>query len=152
VGGDNHGVELATARYDHRRAAETFLQWLERWGLNAVPEAMVPPMDTEELRKARREAERVAKGAGRRDEVREYHRQVVDWALGRYRTTAEYCGIFATHFSPAATRVDGVEVLLDAMTVYALADVLDDHVATTLMARFDVWLGGPLLKSGQGTV
>ena len=120
--------------------------WLGRSGLDAIPHAPIPPVDTGALAGARSEAERAAATSGRVETLRDLRRTIIDWALSRYREAGLQPVYFGGALEPAEQRRDGIETLLDAATAYLLADVLPDEATTTLLARLDVYLGGPLFR------
>jgi hypothetical protein len=135
-----------TEPYDPARAVQAILAWLDRWGIDAIPSEPIPPFDEGLLTSARAEAERVADAEGRLDQLRRLRRSIVDWAMGRYREARYGAVYFYGALEPPEQRREAIQVLLDAATAYLLVDVLPDDATTTLLARFDVKLGGPLFR------
>ena len=136
--------------YDPERAVETILAWLDRWGLDALPREPIPPIGLAEVEAARAEADRAAEEAGRLEALRDLHRTIIDWAMGQYRQAGLSAVYFTGALEPPDQRRTAIEVLLDASTAYFLADVLPDDTAAALLARFDVYLGGPIFGSAPG--
>ncbi|MEX1169231.1 MAG: hypothetical protein WEE50_03710 [Chloroflexota bacterium] len=133
--------------YDPDRAGETILAWLDRWGLDALPHEPIPPIGEAEIEAARTEAERAAQASGRLDALRDLRRTIIDWAMGQYRQAGLSAVYFTGALEPPDQRRTAIEVLLDAATAYFLADVIRDDTAAALLARFDVYLGGPIFRS-----
>ncbi len=125
-------------------AVQAFLASLERWGLDALPHGLIPPVDEQALTEARAEAERAATHAGRLDSLRELRHAIIEWALGRYREAGLHAVYFSGALEPAEERRQAIEVLLDAATAYLLSDLLPDETMATLVDRLDAHSGGPV--------
>ena len=138
----------ANEPYDAAKAVQTVIEWLDRWGL---PQGPIPPIGQDEIRAARAAAAQAAKAAGRLEALHRLRRTIIEWSLGRYRQEGLQAIYFSGALEPPEQRREAIEVMLDAATAYLLVDVLADEPATTLLARFDVYLGGgifPLEPAG----
>lgn len=139
---EEDGSNAGRDPYDPAKRVLDFMMWLDRFGIDAIPTTMPPPIDHGALIGARAEAERIAMGSGRIDDLHRYRQAIVDWALNVFRRYGLSSIYFMGHSAPAEVKVEAVEVLTDAMAGYLLADLLPEEVAATLFARFDVMLGG----------
>ena len=139
----------STDRSDPVESVGAILDWLDRWGWQAIPHGPIPPEDPAALGRARAEAESVAMGAGRIDALRELRHSIIEWALGRYRVAALGAVYFSGALEPPEQRREAIEILIDAATANLLGDLLTDDTRSTLLTRLDeslgVSLGEPLV-------
>ncbi len=70
---------------------------------------------------------------------------IIEWALGRYRVAALGAVYFSGALEPPEQRREAIEVLIDAATANLLGGLLTDETRSTLLARLDVSLDGPLV-------
>ncbi len=139
-------VAVAAEPYDSTAAVEGVMRWLERWGWDAIPHGPIPPADPTSLRTARSEAEAAATASGRAGALRDLRRSIVDWALAQYRAAGLGAVYFSGALEPPEQRLEAIEVLIDAATANLLGDVLPEEASSTLLGRFDVWVGGPIFR------
>ena len=131
----------STDRSDPVESVGAILDWLDRWGWQAIPHGPIPPEDPAALGRARTEAESVAMGAGRIGALRELRHAIIEWALGRYRVAALGAVYFSGALEPPEQRREAIEILIDAATANLLGDLLTDDTRSTLLTRLDVSLG-----------
>jgi hypothetical protein len=129
----------ASQPFHPEQLVQQMMAWLDRWGL---PQEPIPPIGDREIHVARAAAEQAAKAAGRLEALERLRRSIIEWAMNRYRQEGLKGIYFGGAPEPPEQRRTAIEVILDASTAYLLADVLPDETATTLLARFDVYLGG----------
>jgi hypothetical protein len=126
-------------------AENPILTWLDRWGWGAIPKGAIPPVDPA-IGQARDEAGRTAASTGRTDRVSELRRLVRETVLHQYDAVAFQSAWFVGSNDPIDRRIEVVEMLTDAALAYELFDVLPDWATLGLLARFDVYQGGPVFR------
>jgi hypothetical protein len=140
------GQEAGEASYDHAVGLAVFIDWLNRSGGRAIPSGAIPPVDEDQLWRARSEAEKVAVETGRLDTLRSAHHQIIDWAMQIYRERGLDPVYFQGAMEPADQRRQAIETITDSATAYVLLDVLPVETATMLLSRLGVYHGAPAFK------
>jgi hypothetical protein len=128
---------------DPEAVAELFIAGLERAHRTITALGPFPPADELALGEARAAARHAAETVGRSEGLRRAQHLVADWALQRYRRDGFGAAYLTGWLDDPDRRLELVSVLVDAVTAYALVDVLPDETAATLVARLDIAVGGP---------
>lgn len=122
---------------DPETAAADLIDRLEHSRSDALPEGVIPPADHGALDPARAEARAVAASSGRLDALARAQHTLADWTLGRYQRAGFRAAYLSSWLDAPERRVEVVDVMVDAVTAYALADLLSDESAAALLARFE---------------
>ncbi len=135
---------------DPEDVVAAFIESLERWKSDVLAFRVIPPVDEAVLEAARAEALAVAERVGLGPALKRAQRTMADWVLRRYQRGGYGAVYFSGWQDDADRRLEVVGVLVDAVTGYALTELLSDETAATLVARFDISYGGPDLRHRSG--
>jgi hypothetical protein len=135
------------APLDPEATAARFIGSLERWHASVIEIGLIPPVDRDAIQAARAQASAIAEAAGRGPALARAQRMMADWTLGRYQRAGFGAAYLSGWLDEPERRLEVVSLLVDAVTAYALLDLLPDETAATLVARFDVSYGGPIFRA-----
>lgn len=110
---------------------------LERSHSSALPSGPIPPADREYLEPARTEARAAAERAGRSEPLARAQRMIGEWTLQQYQREGFEAAYLTGWLDTPERRLEVVDVMVDAATAFALADLISDDTRTTLTDRFD---------------
>ena len=127
--------------------AATFIEALERLHWSVIQIGPIPPGDQGVIEAARIEARAVAETAGRGQALTRAQRRIADWTLSKYQRAGFGAAYLSGWLDEPAQRLEVATILVDAVTAYALRDLLSDETATTLVGQFDVSYGGPIFRA-----
>ena len=130
------------APIDPEVAVAKLIDRLEQSRTNALPSGPIPPADPDLLEPARAEARAAADVAGRSEALSRAQRSIADWTLEQYRRQGLGAAYFTGWLDTPERRLEVVDVMVDAATAAALADLLSGDTQATLTARFDELHGG----------
>ena len=139
--------EPLTGPVDPDIAATKFIEALERLRWGVIQIGLIPPCDHDTIEAARIEARAVAEAAGRSQALERAQRRIADWTLSRYQRAGFGAAYLSGWLDEPEQRLEIATILVDAVTAYALVDLLSDETATTLIGRFDVSYGGPIFRA-----
>jgi hypothetical protein len=122
---------------DPEAEVERLIESLSRGRSDALPRGAIPPADDAALEPARAEARAEAERAGRGDALSRAQRLMAEWTLERYRHEGFDAAYLTGWLDSPERRMDVVDLMVDAATAVALADLLADDTRATLMTRFD---------------
>jgi hypothetical protein len=126
---------------DPEAEVERLIDALSRGRSDVLPRGGIPPADDAALDLARSEARAAAEGAGRGDALSRAQRMMAEWTLERYRREGFDAAYLSGWLDSPERRLEVVDLMVDAATAVALADLLTDDTRATLMARFDALHG-----------
>ena len=118
--------------------------WLARWGWSAIPKGAIPPADLERLPESRRQARAIAEANGRLDRLRALHDTIASMLTESYAAVAFRYAYLVGSIDAVERRMEIFEMLVDAATAYELTGLAPEEVLVDLLARFDVYQGGPI--------
>jgi hypothetical protein len=122
---------------DPEVAVERLIDDLSRGRSDALPRGAIPPADDAALGAVRAEARAVAERAGRGEALSRAQRLMAEWTLERYRREGFDAAYLTGWLDSPERRLDVVDLMVDAATAVALADLLPEDARATLTARFD---------------
>ncbi len=122
---------------DPETAVADFIDRLERSHGAALPEGVIPPEDQDVLEQARASAKAAAMVGGLTESMARGQRTMAEWTLNQYQRAGFDAAYFGGWLDAPERRHEVVDVMVDAATAYALAGLLSDETAATLLARFE---------------
>ena len=134
--------EKADEPLDPEHEVEDLIDRLEQSHTRAIPSGPIPPADPELLEPARAEARAAAVRMGRSDALTRAQRMMAEWTLEQYGRAGFGAAYFTGWLDTPERRLEVVDVMVDAATAVAMADLLSDDMQAILTARFDELHGG----------
>ena len=128
---------------DPEAEVERLIDRLERSHTSALPRGPIPPPDDAALASARTAARAAAEGAGRGEVLSRAQRSIAEWTLKQYQREGFGAAYLSGWLDTPERRLEVVDVMVDAATAFALADLLSDDTQATLTVRFDELHDGP---------
>jgi flavin-dependent dehydrogenase len=128
---------------DPEAEVERLIDRLERSHTSALPRGSIPPADVAALASARIAARAAAEGAGRGEALSRAQRTTAEWTLKQYQREGFGAAYLGGWLDTPERRLEVVDVMVDAATAFALADLLSDDTRATLTVRFDELHDGP---------
>ena len=134
--------ETAEDGLDPEDEVEALIERLEQSEWNALPNGPIPPADRTLLEPARAEARAWAVRTGRDEALTRAQRMMADWTLEQYGRSGFGAAYFTGWLDTPERRLEVVDLMVDAATAVAMADLLSDETQEILTARFDELHGG----------
>ena len=104
---------------------------IERSGWSVIEITPIPPVDHDVIEAARVEARAAAETAGRGPGLSRAQRTMAEWTLARYQRAGFGAAYLSGWLDAPAERLEVVSLLVDAVTGYALLDLLPEETAAT---------------------
>lgn len=132
----------ATEPIDPEDAVTSVIERLDAARTDAIPKGPLPPKNVEALEVARAEARAAAEDAGRGEDLDEAQRLMADWMFERYQHDGFESAFLLRGNDALQRRMDVIDLMVDAVTAAATADLISDETRAALLERFDALHGG----------